>query len=96
MWIHAAGLRKTSSQLEATGIPLASQSEGIVASELGLPPGMQNSGQAADDYRLATALSNTFFDTAVTSLRGLKRTDSASSQFLNPEITSVLPAINPR
>jgi hypothetical protein len=40
--------------------------------------------------------SNTFLDIAVTSFRGPKRVDSASSQFLSPEITSVLPAINPR
>jgi len=40
--------------------------------------------------------SNIFRETAVTSLRGLNRTDSASNQFLNPEITIVLPAIRPR
>jgi len=33
---------------------------------------------------------------AVTALRGAKRTDSATSQFFAPEITSVLPFIRPR
>jgi hypothetical protein len=43
-----------------------------------------------------SALSSTFRETTVTSFRGLNRTDSASSQFRNPEITRVLPAIRPR
>lgn len=34
--------------------------------------------------------------TAVTSLRGAKRTISADNRFCNPENTSVLPAISPR
>jgi hypothetical protein len=42
------------------------------------------------------ALSSTFREIAVTSLRGPIRTDSASNQFRNPEITSVLPAIKAR
>lgn len=35
-------------------------------------------------------------ETAVTSLRGAKRTDSAISQLCIPEITTVRPAISPR
>ena len=35
-------------------------------------------------------------DIAVTSFRGLTRSDSASNQFFNPGMTSVLPAIRPR
>ena len=38
--------------------------------------------------------SATHREIAVTTFRGAKRTDSATSQFLNPEIASVFPAIN--
>src|SRR5207253_646601 len=41
------------------------------------------------------ALSKILREIAVTSLRGARRIDSASNRFLNPEITSVLPAISP-
>jgi hypothetical protein len=37
-----------------------------------------------------------FLETAVTTRRGLMRNDSASSQFLNPEITGGLPFIEAR
>src|SRR5215469_9184392 len=40
--------------------------------------------------------SMSFPEIAVTSLRGLMRNDSASSQFLNPEITRGLPFITAR
>jgi len=43
-----------------------------------------------------SAFSSSFRDTAVTSLRGLIRNDSASNQLRKPEMTSVLPAITPR
>src|SRR5213596_247974 len=42
------------------------------------------------------ALSKILREIAVTSLRGVRRIDSASNRFRNPEITSVLPAISPR
>jgi hypothetical protein len=41
-------------------------------------------------------LSCSFLATAAAIRRGAKRTDCASSQFLNPEITVGLPAINAR
>ncbi len=41
-------------------------------------------------------LSCSFLATAVAIRRGAKRTDCATSQFLNPEITTGLPAINAR
>jgi hypothetical protein len=40
--------------------------------------------------------SATHREIAVTHFRGAKRTDSATSQFLNPEIASRLPAISAR
>jgi hypothetical protein len=43
-----------------------------------------------------SAFSVTHRDTAVTHLRGANLTDSATSQFRTPEITTVFPAINPR
>jgi len=42
------------------------------------------------------ALSRILPEMAVTSLRGLKRTDSAKSQLRNPEIARVLPDIRAR
>jgi hypothetical protein len=50
-------------------------------------------GQAKTCY---SAFSVTHRDTAVTHLRGANLTDSATSQFRTPEITTVFPAINPR
>src|SRR5579864_9510019 len=46
--------------------------------------------------RQLISYSRIFRETAVTTLLGLIRSDSASSQFLNPEITSGLPFIKPR
>jgi hypothetical protein len=47
-------------------------------------------------FPVCLAYSSSFRETAVTSFRGLNRTDSATSQFRNPETTRVLPAIRPR
>ena len=43
-----------------------------------------------------STFSATHLDTAVTHFRGANLTDSATSQFRTPEITTVFPAINPR
>src|SRR5208337_372036 len=50
----------------------------------------------SDTYWISGYSSCAFRAIAVTRRRGPKRTDSASSQFLNPEITTGFPAINAR
>jgi hypothetical protein len=43
-----------------------------------------------------STFSATHRDIAVTNFRGANRTDSATSQFCKPEMTTVRPAISPR
>src|SRR5580704_17541657 len=83
------------------------QSQGLPTKDLCTPPAEHERGvphlsrslrkvRALLSSRSHSALSSSLRETAVTIFRGLKRTDSATNQFRNPEIASVLPAIIPR